>query len=97
MRKLLLIAGAGAVLLAGGCATSGGYAGGGVGFGYNYNGPSDVWYDGYYGPYTDGYWNDGGAFFFRGGDGHYYRDQADHFRTQSFVGSQQFAAKHRHR
>ncbi len=52
MRKLLLIAAAGSALLAAGCATSGGYGGVGYvggGYGYDYAGPSDVWYDGYYG------------------------------------------------
>ena len=97
MRKLLLLAALGGAMALSACATSGGYAGGGVGFGYNYNAPADVWYDGYYGPYSDGYWNDGGAFFFRGSDGHYYRDQANHFRSQSFVGGEHFSAAHRRR
>ena len=93
MRKLLLLAALGGAMAASACATNGGYAAGDVG--YDYTGAGEVWYDGYYGPYSDGYWNDGGAFFFRGSDGHYYRDQANHFRSQSFNGSQQFSAKHR--
>ena len=95
MRKLLLIAAAGSALLAAGCATNGAYYG--AGYGYNSAATQDVWYDGYYGPYADGYWADGGAFFFRGVDGHYYRDGASHFRTQSFSGAQHFNAGHRHR
>ena len=96
MRKLLLLAALAGATALGACATSGGYAGGGVGFGYDYSRAGEVWYDGYYGPYSDGYWNNGGAFFFRGTDGHYHRDDADHFRSQSFTGSQQFSARHRH-
>jgi len=94
MKRLLFLAAAAGMLAAAGCASDGGYVG--AGYGYNYAGPADdVWYDGYYGPYSDGYWNSGGAFFFRGQDGHYYRDQANHFRTSSFNGSQHFTAHHR--
>ncbi len=93
MRKLFLIAAAGSALLAAGCATNGAYYGGG--YGYNSGISGDVWYDGYYGPYADGYWGDGDAFFFRGVDGHYYRDRASHFRNQSFSGAQHFTAGHR--
>ena len=98
MRKLLLIAAAGSALLAAGCATSGGYGGVGYvggGYGYDYAGPSDVWYDGYYGPYTDGYWGDGGVYFYRGGDGSFRRDDAGHFRNRQFTGGQHFNAGHR--
>jgi len=97
MRRLLLLAAMGGALAVTGCATSGGYAGGSAGFGYNYESPADVWYDGYYGPYSDGYWVDGGGFYFRGQDGHYYHDDANHFRSQSFVGGQHFNAGHRRR
>jgi hypothetical protein len=96
MRKLLLVASAGAALLVAGCATSGGYAGG-AGFGYDYYGPSDVWYDGYYGPYSDGYWGDGGVFFYRDHDGHFRRDEGGHFRGHAFTGGHHFdASHHRH-
>jgi hypothetical protein len=93
MRKPLLIAAAGSAILAAGCATSGGYAGGG--YGYDYVGPTDVWYDGYYGPYVDGYWGDGGVYFYRGGDGHFRRDDAGHFRSHHFTGGQHFNAGRR--
>lgn len=94
MRKLLFLAAAAGMLATAGCATSGYY--GGVGYGYNYAAPADVWYDGYYGAYTEGYWGDGGAFFFRGVDGRYYRDRDGHFRGQAFSGGQHFMAGHRH-
>lgn len=86
MKRLLFLAAAAGMLAAAGCASDGGYVG--AGYGYNYAGPADVWYDGYYGPYTDGYWNSGGVFYFRGQDGHYYRDRANHFRNGSFTGAQ---------
>lgn len=90
MKKLVLLAALGGVLAVAGCASDGGYAGGG--YGYNYYGPSDVWYDGYYGPYVDGYWGDGGAFFYRDGQGHYQRDSSGHFRSHAFSGGEHFNA-----
>ena len=95
MRKLIFLAAAAGMLAVSGCATGGGYYGG-ADYGYNYTGPADVWYDGYYGAYTEGYWGDGGAFFFRGVDGRYYRDRDGHFRGQAFSGGQHFMAGHRH-
>ena len=92
MRKLLLLAAFGGAMALGACASGGYY---GAGYGYNYSGPSDVWYDGYYGPYTDGYWGVGDAFYFRGMDGRYYGDRDGHFRTQAFGDAQHFNARHR--
>lgn len=92
MRKLLFLATAAGMLSAAGCASTGYY--GGAGYGYDYAGPADVWYDGYYGPYSEGYWGDGGAFFFRAQDGHVYRDRAGHFRDRSFAGAEIYHSRH---
>ncbi len=94
MRKLILLGALGGAMALSACASGGYY---GAGYGYNYAGPSDVWYDGYYGPYADGYWGDGGAFFFHGMDGRYYRDNGEHFRTGSFAGAEHFAAGYHRR
>ena len=93
MRKLLFLAAAAGMLAVAGCASDGGYVGGG--YGYNYAGPADVWYDGYYGPYTEGYWRGGGAFYFRGQDGHFYRDRDGHFRSGQFTGAQIYHTRRR--
>jgi len=93
MRKLLFLAAAAGLLAGAGCASDGYY--GGAGYGYNSAAPADVWYDGYYGPYTDGYWRGGGVFYFRGQDGHFYRDRANHFRTSEFNGAQIYHTRHR--
>ncbi len=94
MRKLLVIVALGGAMALGACASGGYY---GAGYGYNYDGPSDVWYDGYYGPYNEGYWGGGDAFFFRGVDGHFHRDGAGHFRHGDFAGAQHFnASRHHH-
>jgi len=95
MKKLILIGAAATGLLLAGCADEG-YYGGGYGYGYDYYGPRDVWYDGYYGPYEDGYW-DGDVFFFADRDGRFRRDDDGHFRAFSFEGAQRFrASPHRH-
>lgn len=93
MKTLLLGAAAAAALMLVGCASEG-YYGNGVGYGYSYYGPSEVWYDGYYGPYADGYW-DSGAFYYRGSDGQYVRDGAGHFRQGSFEHAQKYKASPR--
>ena len=93
MSKLLFLAAAASMLAVTGCASDGYY--GGAGAGYNSSDASDVWYDNYYGPYVDGYWGPGGAFYFRAQDGHYYPDKADHFRSTEFTGAQRFTARHR--
>ncbi len=92
MRRLLFLAAAAGMLAAAGCASDGYYGGGA--YGYNSAAPADVWYDGYYGPYSEGYWGDGGAFYFRSQDGHVYRDRADHFRTREFPGAQLYHSRH---
>ena len=40
--------------------------------------PADAYYDGYYGPYVDGYWN-GGVYVFFGNDHRWHRDDGRHF------------------
>ena len=70
-----------------------GYGGGGYGYGgyggYGYPGyypaygygwdPYDVWYDGFYGPYSNGYWATDGFFWYQGGDHRWHRGDHDHF------------------
>ncbi len=96
MKNLLLISAAGAALLLAGCASEGGYYGGAA-VGYDYYGPSDAWYDGYYGPYVDGYWGDGGVFFYSTGRGDYRRDEGGHFRNREFDGGARVHVSPRHR
>jgi len=85
MRKALLAAGALSIML--GLSACGG--------GYGYYGASvgepDVYYDGFYGPYTDGYWADEG-FYYRGGDGRFIRDEHNHFQRRMFNGAHGFHA-----
>ena len=102
MRKLLVLAAAAGALSLGACATNGGYAGGGYGYdyasgAYDYAGPADVWYDGYYGPYVDGYWASGGQFFYKDSRGGYHRDSSRHFQNHEFSGGQHLMAGHRPR
>lgn len=78
MRKYLL--GAAALLTLAGCAGPG-YVGGGAMAGY------DGFYDDYYGPIYDGYWGDGGVFFYRSHPhGRYIRDGGGHFRHDAVNG-----------
>jgi hypothetical protein len=101
MKRFMLIGAAASGLLLAGCADEGYYGAGygydysGPGYGYDYAGPADVWYDGYYGPYLDGYWGDGGVFFFRSSDGSFRRDGNGHFRSQSFSGATRYRASPR--
>ena len=80
-RLAIAIISAAAALTVGACADNygGGYA----------SGPMDVYYDGFYGPYTAGYW-DGPAFFFRSRDGHFTRDDGRHFRHERFARARGF-------
>jgi hypothetical protein len=50
-------------------------------------GPPDVYYDSFYGPYTDGYWGPDAFFYYRGGDGNFIRDENRHFRREMFSGA----------
>jgi len=43
-----------------------------------------VYYDDFYGPYAEGYWGPDQYFYYRGGDGRFIRDDARHFRRESF-------------
>jgi len=76
--KLGYILGATAALaLVAGCAD--GYYGSGPGADFAYYGPDtefDGYYDGYYGPVYEGYWGNGGAFYYRNNAGGRWR-QAD--------------------
>ena len=77
-RKLLVaLAGVALALPLAGC-VSDGYYEGPVG-----PGPIayDGYYDDYYGPIYDGYWDGGGAFYYRTSEhGHWRHDAAGHFR-----------------
>lgn len=80
-RLAIVIFSSAAALTLGAC--GGNYTGGG---GYA---SSDVYYDGFYGPYSAGYW-DGPSFFFRGRDGHFTRDDGNHFRRERFASARGF-------
>jgi hypothetical protein len=89
---------AAAGLMVVGCASDYGHGRGryvGAEVGYNSYGPSDVWYDNYYGPYSDGYWQ-GSVFFYSDGHGHYNRDDGGHFRHERYDGSHQYRASPHH-
>ena len=48
----------------------------------------NAWYDGYYGPFMNGYWGADGAFYYRIMGGRYLRDDSDHFRRSPAAGFQ---------
>ena len=78
--KIILVSSVAAALLCG-CAE---------GYGYGYGGPAVVAYDGYYddyyGPIYDGYW-DSGAFYYRNHEGEgFRRDDGQHFRHAASTG-----------
>lgn len=55
----------------------------------------DVYYDGFYGPYVDGYWGDGDVFFYSDTHGGWIRDDARHFRHERWEGARGFHSGHR--
>lgn len=83
MRKLLIAACLGGMMILPACAERG-YYGAAVAE------ANDVYYDGYYGPYTDGYWGPDLSFYYRGGDGRFIRDDNNHFRHTMFGGAHRF-------
>jgi hypothetical protein len=51
----------------------------------------DGYYDDFYGPFYDGYWGDGGYFYYRTGpDADWRRDDARHFRHEAGEGFNNF-------
>jgi hypothetical protein len=72
----------------------------GCGGGYGYHaagyGEPDVYYDGFYGAYTDGYWGPDAGFYYRGGDGRFIRDEGNHFRHGNFEHARGFHARAHH-
>jgi hypothetical protein len=87
MRKTLLAAGALSVLIGlSACGGGYGYYGASVG-------PGDVYYDGFYGDYTDGYWGPDRNFYYRGGDGRFQRDENRHFQRRMFSGAHMYHAR----
>ena len=88
MKKTLLAAGAFSALIALSACADGGY-------GYYGASVSDnnVYYDGFYGPYADGYWGPDAAFYYRGGDGRFLRDDSRHFRREMWGNAHRFNAR----
>ena len=85
MKRLAIVIGAAGVLgLTAACEYDHrgyGYGGGDVAVGY------DGYYDGFYGPFNDGYWGRDGGFYYRDGEGHpYHRDTGGHFRHEAGAG-----------
>ncbi len=71
--KPVLIAACAALALSA-CATDG------VGYGFG-GGRYDAYYDGFYGPYSDGYWDGDGAYWYSTGRGRpFARDDGHHFQ-----------------
>ena len=54
--------------------------------------PYHGWYNGFYGPFHDGYWGTDGYFYFRllAEDRFYRRDRARHFRREAVHGNSAF-------
>jgi hypothetical protein len=55
----------------------------------------DGWYDGYYGPVRDGYWQ-GDSFYYTTGRGGWIVDSGNHFRRDRFDGGRSFHYRGRH-
>ncbi len=83
MRKMLIAAALGGMMILPACAGGYGYYGASAG-------PADVYYDGFYGPYTEGYWGPDAAFYYRGGDGRFIRDESNHYRRGMFGGAHHY-------
>jgi hypothetical protein len=88
MRKMLIAAALGGMLILPACADYGSGAYYGAGYG-----GADVYYDGYYGPYTDGYWGPDAFFYYRGNDGRFIRDESRHFRREQFERARGYRAR----
>ena len=93
-RALVALAAAGALVGLAGCAD--GYYGSDYGHrrvAYYENHPVgyDGYYDGHYGPFYDGYWSDGGTFYYSTGEGRpYVADREGHFRREGGDGYTNF-------
>ncbi len=60
---------------------------GGAGVGYGYNDYDDLYYDNYYGPVREGYWNTDGWYYYRDrATRQYRRDDGRHFRRDAANG-----------
>jgi hypothetical protein len=76
-----MICGAAAIALMAGCTDTYGHRDSfGVAVGY------DGYYDDYYGPFTGGYWDNDGFFYYYDSGGHRHRDSDHHFRHDSAQG-----------
>ena len=58
------------------------------------DGDYDVYYDNFYGPFSDGYWGDDNAFYYMGADHRYHRDDAGHIRRDAATGFNTFHVHH---
>jgi hypothetical protein len=89
MKRLAPIIFAAAATLTLAACESGPYHAGPVAAGY-----VDGYYDDAYGPFYDGYWGDGGFFYYRAGpDADFRRDDAHHFRREAGQGFHNFHAR----
>ena len=88
MRKMLIAAAIGGMFILPACAD---YGYRGAYYGAEVGAP-DVYYDSFYGPYTDGYWGPDDFFYYRGGDGRFVRDEGRHFQHRMFNGARGFHA-----
>lgn len=62
---------------------------GGAGVGYGYNDYDDLYYDNYYGPVSEGYWDSDGWYYYRDRTTRRYRrDDGRHFRRDAANGYQ---------
>ena len=89
MRKMLIAAALGGMMILPACADDAYY---GASYGAPV-GPAEVYYDNFYGPYTDGYWGPDQFFYYRGGDGRFLRDENQHFRRERFGGARMYHAR----
>jgi len=88
-KTILMIAGAAGLLTTAACADyPAGYPHGRHGYGHADG--YDVYYDGYYGPVREGYWDNDGDFHYRDAQRHWQRDQGRHFRRDSYNGYQSY-------
>jgi hypothetical protein len=91
MKKLMISIGAAALLLSA-CASDGDY------YRPHYRGAMgyDAYYDGFYGPFSDGYWGGDGLFYYRHGFfGGYAPDRAGHFHHDMSPGLHDVHGRHR--